>query len=171
MQLPAEFRQRPIRLMTLGEARTLREASFIKPPNDKSFAAQVYASGADLPVEFADEMSVLVAEPIRWEREYRCFFLDGRVLACSPYLRSGRLARLDDYAFTDAERAEVIAFAQQVATDARANLPRAIALDVGVIAGRGWAVVEANGAWGADIYGCEAGLVLDVIRAATSPAK
>ena len=171
VQLPAEFRQRDVRLMTLGEARTLREASFIKPPNDKSFAAQVYGSGAELPVEFDDAMSVLVAEPIRWEREYRCFVLDGQVLACSPYLRSGRLARFDGYAFTDEERAEVIAFAQQVAADERMDLPRAIALDVGIIAGRGWAVVEANGAWGAGIYGCEPGPVLDVIHAATLPAK
>lgn len=171
VQLPAEFRQRDVRLMPLGEARLLRQPSFIKPPNDKSFAAQVYDSGAELPVEFTDEMSVLVAEPIRWEREYRCFVLAGEVRAFSPYLRDNQLARLDNYAFTDEERVEVIAFAQQVAADDLANLPRAIALDVGVVAGRGWAVVEPNGAWGAGIYGCDPGPVLDVIHAATLPAK
>lgn len=35
------------------------------------------------------------------------------------------------------------------------EMPAAIALDVGLIKGRGWAVVEANSAWGSGIYGCD----------------
>jgi hypothetical protein len=37
---------------------------------------------------------------------------------------------------------------------------------VGLIAGRGWAVVEANHCWGAGIYGCDPPAVLEVLRAA-----
>lgn len=44
---------------------------------------------------------------------------------------------------------------------------RAIVVDVGEIFGRGWAVIEANAAWGSGIYGCDPGRVLDVIRHAT----
>ena len=47
------------------------------------------------------------------------------------------------------------------------SLPPAVVVDVGRIAGRGWAVVEANAAWGAGIYGCEPEQVLAVLRRAT----
>jgi len=45
-------------------------------------------------------------------------------------------------------------------------VPAAISLDVGTIRGRGWAVVEANGAWGSGIYGCNPDEVLNVISQA-----
>ena len=80
VKLPQVFRQREVMLTTLGKARNLDKRSFVKPPNDKSFAAQVYDSGASLPLEFDDDMAVLVAEPVQWECEFRCFCLDGSVL-------------------------------------------------------------------------------------------
>lgn len=166
-RLPYEYRQRTIRLTTLGEARQLETPAFVKPPNDKSFAASVYVNGAALPTEFDDEMSVLVAAPVRWRSEYRCFMLDGKVRTLSPYLQEGELSKLTDYQATDAELAEATAFASIVAADVSACVPRAIALDVGKIDGVGWAVVEANGAWGSGIYGCDPNAALDVIRAAT----
>lgn len=93
VKVPYRFTKRQIELMTLGEARNRSGPMFVKPPNDKSFAARVYESGDDLPIDFENEQSVLVAEPVRWEAEYRCFCLEGRVKACSPYLRSGELAK------------------------------------------------------------------------------
>lgn len=50
------------------------------------------------------------------------------------------------------------------------DLPRAAVIDVGVIAGRGWAVVEQNAAWGSGIYGCDPQQVLEVLRHAATPA-
>lgn len=44
-----------------------------------------------------------------------------------------------------------------------------VVLDIGTISGRGWAVVEANAAWGSGIYGCDPMEVLGVIRHATKP--
>ena len=87
--LPPRFTQRAIRLMTLGEAKSLTLPAFVKPPNDKSFEAKVYALGAELPDAFDDSMTVLVAEPVKWETEFRCFALDGTVSTLSPYLRNG----------------------------------------------------------------------------------
>jgi len=138
----------------------------VKPPNDKSFTAQVYSSGADLPDAFDDDMTVLVAEPVQWESEYRCFCLDGDVKAVSPYLRSGTLAEGQNCCMSQSEKEGVVSF---VATIFAANpdTPRAIVIDVGQIVGRGWAVVEANSAWGSGIYGCVPNSVLDVIRHAT----
>ncbi len=167
VQLPQETTKRAIALMTLGDARGLTESAFVKPPNDKSFAAQVYESGASLPIEFDDDMTVLVADPVQWEFEFRCFCLDGRVRTLSPYLRLGVLAKDDDFRATQDEQDEAIRFAESVLASANAVTPRAVVVDVGQIAGQGWAVVEANAAWGAGIYGCDPGSVLDVIRHAT----
>lgn len=163
-KLPWRYRQREISLATLRFARERREPTFIKPPNDKSFKAKVYSSGSELPAEYDPEMAVLLAEPVAWEDEFRCFVLNGVVQTVSPYLRSGKLAETDDFAATDEELVPAIEFAAQVAADAEAALPAAVALDVGRIRRRGWAVVEGNGAWGSGIYGCDPDAVLDVIR-------
>jgi hypothetical protein len=48
-------------------------------------------------------------------------------------------------------------------------LPPAVVLDVGLIAGRGWAVVEPNAAWGSGVYGCDPAAVLPVLRRASIP--
>ncbi len=45
-------------------------------------------------------------------------------------------------------------------------MPPAVVLDVGHLQGRGWAVVEANAAWGSGIYGCEPASVLRVVERA-----
>lgn len=170
VKLPHEFRKRSVELMTLGQARGLNHARFVKPPNDKSFQAQVYDSGATLPLEFDDQMSVLVAEPVKWESEFRCFCLDGRVLSASPYLRSGVLARETNYEASDQELKEASDFTESVLAAAHQFTPRAVVIDVGQIHGIGWSVVEANAAWGSGIYGCDPDLVLEVIRHATIQA-
>ena len=59
-----------------------------------------------------------------------------------------------------------LTFAAAVAADESIPLPPAVALDVGVIPGRGWAVVEPNAAWGSGIYGCDPAQVLRVVRRA-----
>jgi len=40
---------------------------------------------------------------------------------------------------------------------------------VGHIKDRGWAVVEANAAWGSGLYGCDPVKVLEVLRCAVKP--
>ena len=167
VNLPEEFRKRDIQLTTLGAARMLSKQVFVKPPNDKTFAAKIYSSGTQLPSEFEDRMPVLVAEPLRWEKEFRCFCLDGEVKTLSPYLRSGVLSERDGYRITNDEQNEATRFATEVLQTTQTITPRAIVIDVGTIADRGWGVVEANAAWGSGIYGCHPDLVLDVIRHAT----
>jgi hypothetical protein len=171
VQLPHAFKQRRIELTTLDQARSITEPAFVKPPNDKSFAAQVYESGACLPSEFDADMAVLVAEPVQWESELRCFCLDGTVKALSPYMRSGVFAKLSNYEASRAETEAAATFAEGVLAAMDSLTPRAVVLDVGQIVGCGWAVVEANAAWGSGIFGCEPGAVLDVIRHATVQPK
>ncbi|MEK7466817.1 MAG: hypothetical protein AAB074_05315 [Planctomycetota bacterium] len=70
----------------------------------------------------------------------------------------------------DPEAAEVRSFVSSILADSRVDLPRAVALDVGVIRGRGWAATEVNAAWGSGIYGCDPAQVLEVLRFASDPA-
>jgi hypothetical protein len=47
------------------------------------------------------------------------------------------------------------------------RLPPAVVVDIGRIAGRGWAIIEANAAWGSGLYGCDPDRVLAVLRCAS----
>lgn len=167
-RLPEEFRKRRVSLMPLRAARQLSEPAFIKPPNDKSFPARVYA-GSELPTGYDEDSPVLVAEIVRWEVEFRCFVLDRQPATLSIYLRGGELQRTHGFAATASELAEADSMVRAVLADDRVDLPRAAVLDVGVIAGRGWAVVEQNAAWGSGIYGCDPMRVLEVLRHAALP--
>lgn len=168
-RLPEEYRKRRVSLMTLGDARRNTAPAFVKPPNDKSFPARVY-TGAELPEGYDEDSPVLVAEVVRWAVEYRCFVLDREPQAISVYLRDGQLQRDAGFAAPESESADAEAVVRAVLADARIDLPRAAVIDVGVIAGRGWAVVEQNAAWGSGIYGCDPARVLGVLRHAAVPA-
>jgi hypothetical protein len=168
-RLPEEYRKRRVSLTTLGQARLLAQPAFVKPPNDKCFPARVY-SGPELPAGFPDETPVLVAEAVVWEKEFRCFVLDRRLRTFSVYLRGGELQRGNDFASTKDEDGALRRFVEPLLDDARVDLPRAAVVDVGVIRGRGWAVVEQNAAWGSGLYGCDPVEVLEVLRHAAVPA-
>jgi hypothetical protein len=169
--LPKHYARRAVRRTTLVAARRQRAQAFIKPADLKSFAARVYTSGTELPSSgnLPNDLPVLVQTPVRWELEVRCFVLERRVVTLSPYLRDGRLAQADDGSWPaeEAELAAARAFAGVVLADPAVRLPAAVVLDVGIVAGHGWAVIEANAAWGAGLYGCEPDAVLPVLQRAT----
>lgn len=161
--LPEPFRKRSIRLIPLAEARRIPEPAFVKPPNDKSFPARAYR-GEELPDHVPDETPVLVSEVVLWEKEFRCYILDHALRTFSIYLRDGELQREREFRSDDDEDAELCGFVEQVLADERVRLPRAAVIDVGVIRGRGWAIVEQNAPWGAGIYGCDPEEVLRVLE-------
>lgn len=171
--LPEELLRRQVRRATLGETRAMTTPVFVKPEDGKGLPARVYPNGADLPSPdvFPDDLRVLVAEPVTWTCEVRCFVNEGRVVTLSPYLRMGVLARDEDgeWESEPGELSTALAFAETVLRDPRAELPPAVALDVGLIGGRGWAVVESNAAWGSGIYGCDPKEVLRAAQRACRP--
>ncbi len=112
---------------------------------------------------------MLVQEVVSWEKEFRCFVLDRQPRAISIYLRHGELLREQDFAADADERAEAEAMLREVCADPEVELPRVVVLDVGVIAGRGRAVVEQNTASGAGTHGYEPTAVLEVLRHAAEP--
>jgi len=162
--LPENLRKRQVELTTLTEARSRTDLRFVKPVNDKFFTAGVYEWPDDIPrTDKGDEIAVLVADPVTWLVEYRLFVLDGAIKAISPYL------------WAEADRpdlstqTEAVTFGASVLDEAGALLPRAVVVDVGIIDGAGWAVVEANTAVMSGIYDCEPEAVLEVIAAGMEP--
>ena len=168
--LPEALRHREVKFTTLGEARMLDRPTFVKPAEDKCFPAQVYQAGSELPkIDVLPEtMPVLTAEPVEWTVEWRCFVLEAKVATSSPYWREGNLAQAPDGSWpaSATERGEAMEFAAHVLGHRKVDLPPAVVLDVGHIRGKGWAVVEANAAWGSGIYGCDPVGVLRVIERA-----
>lgn len=163
-RLPGEYVGRDVRLLTAAEARSLPGPVFLKPPLRKVFAARVYGSGADLP-GLPDEEPVLASSPVEWVAEFRYFVRDRRVRTWSPYLLGGQLACRDDEWIVEPEHAmRSRELADRLLADPRAALPAAFVLDVGIIRGRGAAVVEANEAQASGIYGCDPSEVLEVLR-------
>jgi hypothetical protein len=170
-KLAADYRGREVRFATLEEARRLPQPAFVKPADDKCFVAGVFPSGQQLPGEdvLPNGTPVLIAEPVQWEVEFRCFVLERQVATISAYLRLGELAQSPDGSWVDDRTEQARVFAQRVVSDDSVGLPPAVVMDVGIIQGRGWAVVEANAAWGSGIYGCDPAAVLCVVRRACLP--
>jgi hypothetical protein len=169
--LPEVYVRRRVWESALGEARGHTASAFVKPADGKSFPAAVYESGNWLGGDDGLPLStpVLTADPVEWEVEFRCFVLDRTVTTWSPYLRGRRLAAAPDGTWPagEVEVREALAFAAAFLADPVVQVPPAMVLDVGRIRGRGWAVVEANGAWASGIYGASPDLILSVLAGAT----
>lgn len=161
--LPFEYRKREITLTTLGSARQLDERAFFKPAAEKSFPAAA-SRGHDLPSEFDESMPILAAEIVDWMFEFRCFVLDRSLETISIYMRDGEIQRENGFEATLSELQEAEGFIRTLLADSRIRLPKATVIDIGVIRGKGWAVVEQNPAWGAGLYGCNPIAVLKVLR-------
>ncbi|MEV6767225.1 ATP-grasp domain-containing protein [Nocardia sp. NPDC051030] len=171
-ELPQEHRRRDIRVATLEEARTCATPVFVKPADGrKGFEGAVYRHGVGLPSVEAcpDDTTVLMAEPVRWELEVRCFVRDGRVSTMSPYLRDGELARAEDGSWPMSEQESAAAREYVDRVLAEVAVPPAVVIDIGLIESRGWAIVEANSAWGAGVYGCDPQRVLEVLERSCIP--
>lgn len=117
----------------------------------------------------ADDVPVLISDVVQWEIEFRCFLLDGKVVTLSPYLRNQNRLETEDGSFpaTDAEFAAAEEFAHHVARESAGMLPPGVVIDIGLMrngATREWAVIEANQAWGAGIYGGDPAAVLPILR-------
>jgi hypothetical protein len=44
-----------------------------------------------------------------------------------------------------------------------------VVLDVGVVEGKGWVIVEANAVWGSGLNGCDPSAMASCVMAATRP--
>lgn len=154
LRVPSPFLRRQLVQRTLAEALSLLPA-FVKPVTPKQFRGAVYTSPGDLAAEcrgLSQDTAVFIAETVTLTAEVRSFVLDDQVLDAAVY--EGNAVVTDAVAFiTEVVKA--------------VSLPRAVVVDVGFVANRGWAVIEFNAAWGAGLNGCNATKVLPAILAAS----
>jgi hypothetical protein len=170
-ELPETFSKRKIDLLELRNVAGLTGQRFIKPALGKSFDAavssgqQVMSKNSHLP----PNLLVHASEIVEWETEYRCFAKDHEVMTLAPYRRDGVTFSSYESPLRGPRREseEASEFAHSVLQSV--PCPGAFVLDVGIIKGRGWAVVEPNECWGAGIYGCTPSKVLEVLLAASVP--
>jgi hypothetical protein len=154
--LDTRFLGRRVTQATVGALSTIRTPAFVKSLIPKQIRSRVYPSIAELEAECTGldtATGLLVSDPVDLTAEARCFILDGTVLDCACYEGSADLAAAGT-------------FATDVATSTA--LPRAVVLDVGVLRGGRWVVIEFNAAWGAGLNGCKPDLVVPAIEAATT---
>lgn len=155
LRMSAENLQRKLSQHKLAEAQTLAYPAFIKPVIPKQFRGAVYPSVGSLRVEchgLAAETSIMVSEIVKFTAEVRCFVLNGSVLDAAVYEGETGVSGAVKFAHDLAQ-----AF----------QLPRAVVVDVGFIAGRGWGVIEFNAAWGAGLNGCDPERALPAVIAAS----
>lgn len=153
LRVPPEFISRELHRRTLGEVLAGPFPVFVKPMMPKQFRGAVYHSVDGIREEcrgLAPDTAVFVAEPVRFVSEVRSFVLDGAVVDAAVYEGT-------------ADIADAVSFISKLI--ASLDLPRAVVIDVGFIAERGWALIEFNGAWGAGLNGCKAAKAMPAILA------
>ncbi|MFF9149443.1 ATP-grasp domain-containing protein [Streptomyces sp. NPDC014861] len=177
-ELPEEFTGRRVRAGTVADAWAIDRPTFVKPPREKSFPAEVYDDGSRLPGTLDPAAPVLLSDVVTFAAEYRLFLLDGRIVTASRYAVFGRL----DPRPLGADRADRVVAAQisefvdGLTAEAGSTLPSAVVVDVGQLLdpyrpGHRWAVVEANMAWFSHAYAADPARVLDVVLRAAGPRE
>jgi len=171
-KLPFEFLKRKVNFMTLGEAKKLQEIKFIKPADDKCFLAGIYPPGT-LIVNAAvlDDTPTLVSDIVEWDMEYRCFVGKGCsshfVFTWSNYLFHGQINEPHLQKMIPGDLEHPDDFMRKVLWHCFQNdMTGPSVIDIGVIPGKGWAVIETNQAWASGIYGCDPSSVLGVLEQA-----
>lgn len=176
-RLPMEFRLRAVEYGTVRDLSRLKASAFIKPadPLDKAFDAGISANVREIRIlkDVDGSTPILVAEPVQWLAEYRCFILEKKVATMSPYLSFGRpVWRPYGQGGEEArECSHVRAFCERMFSQSRLALPPAFVMDVGLIEDRGWAVVEFNPVWCSGLLGANPRHVLDVLQRACRDAE
>jgi hypothetical protein len=175
-RLPEALLLRTMNCVPLGDVTGLAIPTFIKPadPLSGAFDAQVYRDIRDIRrrSSLPPETLVLTADPVEWLDEYRCFILEGKVMATSPYVNLGRKV-WKPYGQGGASMrtpSQVLAVCERLLAQTQVTLPPAFVVDVGSIEGRGWAVVEFNPVWCAGLLAASPQKVLTVLERACRDA-
>jgi hypothetical protein len=174
-RLPLSYRLRNVEFGRYSDLTKLKSPTFVKPadPVNKCFDAGIYSHMRDIrtkkPVPAGTP--VLVAEPVEWSAEYRCFIVDRKVVTSSPYLSFNRPIwhPWGEGGEKATESKTVLAFCQRLLSQSGMQFPPAFVVDIGLIDERGWAVVEFNPAWCAGILGTNPRFVLDAVSRACQP--
>jgi protein-tyrosine phosphatase len=175
-RLPNSLVLRRVEFAHFRDLARLKGPTFVKPadPLDRCFDAGIYAAPRDIraPRGIASETPVLVADPVEWLAEFRCFVREGQVVASSPYISFGRpIWRAWGQGGEKAVPSkDALAMCGRLFAERSVALPPAFVVDVGLVEGRGWAVVEFNPAWCSGLLGADPAAVLPVLERACRDA-
>ena len=128
--------KRKIRLLTLSDAKKLAFPTFLKSAVPKIFKASTYQTVDDLNQEctkLPDNTMVIHSEIVEFLSEARAFVYNGTVLDCSVYEGSS-------------EPKKAVKFVTEFLSEV--PVTKTFVLDLGEIAEKGWAIIEANPSWG-----------------------
>lgn len=169
-QLPPSLRLRDVEFARFRDLSRLKRRTFVKPadPLDKCFDAGVYSNARDIraPRGIDPDTPVLVAEPVEWLAEFRCFVREGNIVATSPYLSFGKPVwkGWGEGGEKAVRSRDAVAVCRRLLDAKAPALPPAFVVDVGLIDGRGWAIVEFNPAWCSGLLGADPTAVLGVLE-------
>lgn len=178
--LDPEVTGRRWELLAVRDALDVLDAgpAFVKLPDAKvrAFPAQVHARPDTLREAAAtlrdpERVRLLVTtELFAIESEYRVFTRAGAALAVSPYLVEGEPWTPLLHTHRASFHGDALAFVADVLSALGPDeVPPAAAIDVARLADGHLVVLEANQAWAAGLYGCDADEVLTAILAANDP--
>ncbi len=140
-----EWLKRYIRISTIAEAEQFGYPCFIKPLAPKIFSAGKYSSYVELLQECKQldyKTPIIYSDIVEISSEVRLFILNGEVCTASVY--EG-----------EADINDAKSFMSSFLSKNTEKIPTACVIDIGYIVGQGWAVIEANAAWGAGLNGCD----------------
>lgn len=171
-KLPREFTKRQVDFMPLSDAKKIIERKFIKPADDKCFDAKVYDPGEFKPHKsISDDYPVLVSDVVEWSMEYRTFVGKGKSshfpFTWSNYLFHGQINEPTLHRMIPGDLVHIDLFMRDLLWACfKDGLAGPCVIDVGIIPGKGWAVIETNQAWASGLYGCDALGALKVMEQA-----
>jgi hypothetical protein len=156
--LPPAYVSRRIWPTTLHAAAKLSYPVFLKPMQPKLFRAAVYTCYEDLLFEScrtSEHTELIASEIVEFSAEYRLYILKDQIVAHACYQG------------TPADQG-MLSFARGLIRSRCTRLPEVFVLDLGLIAEKKWAVVEANPVWCASPRGCHPADVVKCLAAATT---
>ncbi|HZL05942.1 MAG TPA: ATP-grasp domain-containing protein, partial [Coriobacteriia bacterium] len=133
---PATVLRRAIRRVRLGDTSPDMFPTFAEPIVPKQFAAGVFPdldALAGATVGLSPDVELIVSGTVDFVAEARAFVLDRTVRACATYEGEGDLS-------------QATRLVQNVIDSV--PLPDTAVVDVGLLPGGDWALVELNAAWG-----------------------
>lgn len=152
-KVPKKYLKRQVDFMTLAEAKKINVRKFIKPADDKCFDAKVYEPGEFKPAEqIEDNYPTLVSDIVEFTHEYRCFVRDLEVVSWSCYIWDKHIAEPNEFEKLVPNLRHPEDFANEVLFTIKSE--NAV-VDVGLIDGKDWAVIETNPCWASGLYGCD----------------
>lgn len=154
-KVPFKYTKRVVKFMTVDQARFYGKTKFIKPADEKVFQAKIYDEDEfNPPDSVLGTNPTLVSDIVEFKSEYRCFVTNQKVQTYSCYIHDGVINHdanwRDPKIYEGLEPPDV--FVNRMLEEVHSE-PSVI--DVGIIPGLGWAIIESNQAWASGIYGCD----------------